>query len=516
MNRLSPGDRLGPYEVTAALGAGGMGEVYRARDTRLGRDVALKVLPAAVAADAERLARFTREAQVLAALNDAGIAAIFGLEESGEAKALVLELVEGPTLAERLTQGPLPLDEALEIAAAIAAALDAAHEHGIVHRDLKPANVKIRPDGVVKVLDFGLAKALDASSGFGMDATHSPTLTAQATRSGIILGTAAYMAPEQAKGKAVDRRADIWAFGVVLFEMLTGKRLFDGETPSEVLAAVILKEPDLTPLPDATPPYVRHLLTRCLERDPKRRLRDIGEARLALGSPVSLLASGPVPAAARTAVPDRRPFVWIVAALCAALAGGAAAMALWLLRPAPREVMRFDIQLPKGAELNLVNRPAVALSPDGSRLAYIASAEGVSRLYVRGRDQVEAHVVPGSEGAAGPVFSPDGRWIAFASDNQLRKSSIEGIGHRARPDGRRTRPRLDRFHVDPVLPGADRRAVPHRHERRRAPRGHASRRRGARAHAPLARGAAGRPHGSVHRRHSRQPGQLRRLEHRCR
>jgi serine/threonine-protein kinase len=419
--RLSPGDRLGPYEVLGALGAGGMGEVYRARDTRL------------------------REAQVLASLNDAGIAAIFGLEESGDTKALVLELVEGPTLAERIAQGPLPLEEALEIAAAIATALDAAHENGIVHRDLKPANVKIRPDGVVKVLDFGLAKALDASSGFGMDVAQSPTLTAQATRSGIILGTAAYMAPEQAKGKAVDRRADIWAFGVVLFEMLAGRRLFDGETPSEVLAAVILKEPDLSPLPDETPPHVRHLLARCLERDPRLRLRDIGEARLALRSPASLIASGvhAAPGTFETRVHPQRAagrgvLTWVLAGVCAALAGAAVSVVLWLLRPAPREVMRFDILLPKDAALNLVIRPAVSLSADGKSLAYIASAEGVSRLYVRRRDQSEAHVVPGSEGAANPVFSPDGRWIAFGSDNQLRKSSIEGsaIGLAPMIDGR--------------------------------------------------------------------------------
>jgi serine/threonine-protein kinase len=430
--RLSQGDRVGPYEVTGALGAGGMGEVYRARDTRLGRDVALKVLPAALAADAERLARFTREAQVLASLNDAGIAAIFGLEESGDTKALVLELVEGPTLAERIAQGPIPLDEALETAAAIATALDAAHEHGIVHRDLKPANVKIRPDGVVKVLDFGLAKALDASSGFGVDIAQSPTLTAQATRTGIILGTAAYMAPEQAKGKAVDRRADIWAFGVVLFEMLTGKRLFDGETPSEVLAAVILKEPDLTPLPDTTPPHVRHLLARCLERDPKKRLRDIGEAWLALRAPDNLVAvtSGGtrVPAAASAAAPEqaRGASRGLIAALALALAGALGVIAWLSLRVEPRPVARYDIQPPKQTSFSLVDRPGVALSPDGKTLAYVAVGEGVTRLYLRPRDQVEARAVPGSEGASNPVFSPDGRWIAFFSDNQLRKTSTDG------------------------------------------------------------------------------------------
>ncbi|HKQ96358.1 MAG TPA: protein kinase [Candidatus Polarisedimenticolia bacterium] len=446
--RLSSGAQVGPYEVVGPLGAGGMGEVYRARDARLGRDVALKVLPAILAADPERLARFTREAQVLASLNHAGIAAIYGLEESGDTKALVLELVEGPTLGERLTLGPLPLDEALSTAAAIAEALDAAHEHGIVHRDLKPANVKLRPDGVVKVLDFGLAKALDSTSGFGVDASLSPTLTAQATRSGIILGTAAYMAPEQAKGKTVDRRADIWAFGAVLFEMLTGKRLFDGETPSEVLAQVILKEPDLTALPETTPAHVRHLLARCLERDPKTRLRDIGEARLALLQPRSLVTSGGTLIAPASGIggglagagagsrPSSLPGVdaarrrsllpWVVGLLVVALITTMGPIVMRLARPAPRQVARYDIQVPKEIAFDLSNRPSVALNPGGTMLAFIGTQEGISRIYVRRRDEAEAHAVPGSEGASNPVFSPDGRWLAFTSDNRLKKSSIEG------------------------------------------------------------------------------------------
>jgi serine/threonine-protein kinase len=454
-SRLSPGDRVGPYEVIGPLGAGGMGEVYRARDARLGRDVALKVLPALLAADPERLARFTREAQVLAALNHAGIAAIYGLEETGDTKALVLELVEGPTLGDRLRQGAMPIDEALQTAGAIAEALDAAHEQGIVHRDLKPANIKIRTDGVVKVLDFGLAKALDSTSAFGSaDASMSPTITAQATRSGIILGTAAYMSPEQAKGKPVDRRADIWAFGAVLFEMLTGKRLFDGETPSEVLAQVILKEPDLAPLPAETPAYVRHLLSRCLERDSKTRLRDIGEARLALLQPRSLLTSGgslvaaaqgmagagasgagmsglgavtgAFPAVAAGPARGRGALPRILAGLLGALAGVLAVLG-WTSFNRPRPIVaRYEIQLPKDITFNQTNRPALAFSPDGSMLAYIATTGGVSRLYVRRRNESEARPVPGSEGASNPVFSPDGRWIAFTGDNQLKKSSIDG------------------------------------------------------------------------------------------
>src|SRR5215468_4343829 len=271
---LSPGTRLGPYEIHSALGAGGMGEVYRARDTQLGRDVALNILPESFASDPDRLARFKREAQVLASLNHANIATIHGLQETPGVLALILELIEGPTLADRIAQGAISLDEALPIAKQIAEALEAAHEQGIIHRDLKPANVKVRSDGVVKVLDFGLAKAFDPVGSNAGNATMSPTLSIHATQAGIILGTAAYMSPEQARGRAVDKRADIWAFGVVLWEMLTGKLLFRGKTTSDVLAAVIRDEPDLSRLPAK----VRPLLKRCLEKDPQKRLRDIGDA----------------------------------------------------------------------------------------------------------------------------------------------------------------------------------------------------------------------------------------------
>src|SRR5262245_37979250 len=288
---LAAGSKLGSYEILSPLGAGGMGEVYRARDSKLNRDVAIKVLPLAVAADSERLARFRREAQVLASLNHPHIAAIYGFEHSDGVEALVLELVEGETLAERIARGPVPVDEALEIARQIATALEAAHEKGIVHRDLKPANVKVDPAGRVKVLDFGLAKAF-ASDGSSPDVTSSPTLTAASTQAGVVIGTAAYMSPEQARGKSVDKRADIWAFGTVLYEMLTGRKAFGGETVSDTLAAILMKEPDWSRLAAETPASVRRVLRRCLDRDPKTRIHDIADARLELDEP--LPPSGPV------------------------------------------------------------------------------------------------------------------------------------------------------------------------------------------------------------------------------
>ena len=306
---LGPGTRIGSFEITSTLGAGGMGEVYRARDTRLHRDVAIKVLPDALASDVDRVARFTREAQTLAALNHPHIAQIYGVEDLGGRRALVMELVEGETLADRLASGALPLDEALPMARQIADALEVAHEAGIIHRDLKPANVKVRPDGTVKVLDFGLARSAGPTGSAGSRGAlvDSPTITSPAlTGAGIILGTAAYMSPEQAKGRPVDRRADIWAFACVLFEMLTGRTLFAAESVTETLARVIEREPDLSALPAATPPAVRALLIRCLQRDPRSRLRDIGEARLMLdgrspagAGPATLRLPGGVRPAAR-------------------------------------------------------------------------------------------------------------------------------------------------------------------------------------------------------------------------
>ena len=318
---LSPGTRIGPYEVTTKLGEGGMGEVYRARDTKLSRDVALKILPAAFATDPDRLARFKREALVLASLNHPNIASVYGFEDAEATHALVMELVEGDDLSTVIQRGALPVGEAIPIARQIADALEAAHESGVIHRDLKPGNIKVRQDGTVKVLDFGLAKAMSPeNSGASTDAMNSPTMTARATQLGMILGTAAYMAPEQAKGKPVDKRADIWAFGVVLYEMLTGRRAFEGEDVSTTLAAVLMKEPEWTALPADTPPALKTLIARCLERDPKARLRDIGEARLLLSDPERLREKPslePSPVQARPGPPS---LTWIAIGLAAGIA----------------------------------------------------------------------------------------------------------------------------------------------------------------------------------------------------
>ena len=416
---LSPGTRLGPYEITGPLGAGGMGEVYRARDSRLNRDVAIKTLPAAVAEDANRMARFQREAQVLAALSHPHIAAIYGLEESGGVRALVMELVEGPTLSERIAAGPMPLAEALALARQIGEALEAAHEKGIVHRDLKPANIKLTADNQVKVLDFGLAKAYDPEAASGGNLTHSPTLTLDATRAGVIMGTAGYMSPEQARGKPVDKRADIWAFGVVLLEMLTGKSIFEGETVSDTLAAVLRAEIDWRQLPADTPPKVRRLLARCLERDPKRRLRDIGDAWIEIDSP-----DGPA-AAAPPAVPPAKGLWWLPWA--AALVLGGTGIAWGLLHhppPPPRTPVHWTY-----TQKDFFLLPS--LSRDGTRLATTQVTGTQVSLSLRMMDQTEGKPIPGSEGMAYPEFSPDGQWIAAfsndtGSDTKLKKIPVTG------------------------------------------------------------------------------------------
>ncbi|MCY4660862.1 MAG: protein kinase [Acidobacteria bacterium] len=423
---LTPGTRIGAYDVTGPLGAGGMGEVYRARDTKLDRDVALKVLPEAFTADPDRLARFEREARVLASLNHPNIAQIHGLEETGGTRALVLELVEGPTLADRLAGGPIPLDEVLTIAWQIAFALQGAHEAGVVHRDLKPANIKVREDGTVKVLDFGLAKALDTSPATtpppAADPLQSPTLTASVTRmgGGLILGTPAYMSPEQAEGQPTDTRGDLWSFGVVLYEMLAGERLFAGETVAQVLARVIDRDLDLSVLPPTTPQPVRRLLARCLERDRRRRMRDAGEAISDLEAAVS--APGEPPSAlphedagaAPNAVPPSRWRPWVAgAAVGLALGGLAAATALWTLAPAPAPpvVRRLSLDLPS----RLARGSAFALSPDGSMLAYAGRDDNrrTRRLLIRRLDQATVQPLAGTEGAVDPFFSPDGAWIGF-------------------------------------------------------------------------------------------------------
>jgi Tol biopolymer transport system component len=423
------GQTISHYRVTAKIGAGGMGEVYRAADSRLGRDVALKVLPTAFAQDAERMARFQREAQVLASLNHPNIASIYGLEESGGVRALVMELVEGPTLAERIAAGPLPLDEALPIAKQIAEALEYAHEKGIIHRDLKPANVKITLDGKVKVLDFGLAKALSDEAS-AQDASHSPTLSMAATKAGIILGTAAYMSPEQAKGKSADRRADIWAFGVVLYEMLTGRQLYTGETVSEVLAHVITKDPTLEVLPAGTPARVRRLLERCLTREPKLRLQAIGEARITIeqiiAQPEEAIVSSILPVQPAAEPAWRRVLPWAVAGL-AIIAAGLTAWAPWRPAPAPALSTRWSVEIGAPASLVVDRGPSVILSPDGTRLAFLAVDDKQKRqIYVRNVDQLQATPLAGTEGARDPFFSPDGKWIAFFADGKLKKIAAQG------------------------------------------------------------------------------------------
>jgi serine/threonine-protein kinase len=419
---LAAGDRVGAHEILSSLGSGGMGEVYRARDTRLNRDVALKILPADFQRDPERLARFKREAQVLAALNHPNIAAIYGLEgqegrdgQDSFPLALVLELVEGPTLADRIAQGALPLDETLPIAKQIAEALEAAHEQGIIHRDLKPANIKIRSDGAVKVLDFGLAKAFEPAPTGGPEMTNSPTLSMQATFAGVILGTAAYMSPEQASGKPVDKRADIWSFGVVLWEMLTGASLFAAETISHTLADVLRAPIDVSQLPPHTPPAVRDLLRRCLDRDVRRRLRDIGEARVTIEQALADPA-GSANTAARPSTVIAVPWWRRAAPLLTSAVLAAAVSALVVLRigsPAPAPtVVRFTYVLPEGQQFAPADRHLVDVSPDGTQIVYVAN----QRLYRKTMWELEATPVTGSDsplGLVNPVFSEDGRSIAF-------------------------------------------------------------------------------------------------------
>ena len=408
--------------------------MFRARDARLNRDVALKVVPDSLSHDPDRFTRFTREAQTLAALNHPNIAHVHGFEESGGVRALVMELVEGEDLSERIARGAIPVEEVLPIAKQIAEALEAAHEQGIVHRDLKPANIKVRPDGTVKVLDFGLAKAMDparTSTATSMSLANSPTLTSPATMVGIILGTAAYMAPEQARGRTVDRRADIWAFGVVLYEMLTGRRPFDGEEISDVLAAVLRQDIEWDALPAATPQRLRRLLERCLDRDVKTRLRDIGEARIEIarieaGTPESVAI-----AATTTAAAPQSAWSRLLPWAAASLLGAALVVVLFLWapwRPPPQPSQR-TLRASIGADASLpVDRGAsVILSPNGTTLAFVAKPPGQrSALFVRKLNQLQATPLAGTDDAASPFFSPDGQWIAFFADGQLKKVSVTG------------------------------------------------------------------------------------------
>lgn len=400
---LAVGTRLGPYEILAPLGAGGMGEVYRARDPRMGREVAVKVA-------AERFSeRFSREVHAVAALNHPNICHLYDVGPN----YLVMELVDGLTLAERITSGAIPLEESLSIARQIAEALEAAHEKGIIHRDLKPTNIKITPDGAVKVLDFGLAKIAEQTSSVA-NPELSPTLTVQqATRAGVILGTAAYMSPEQARGKTVDKRADIWAFGVVLYEMLTGRRLFDGESVTDTLAAVLSKEPDW----NGVPVKARPLLRSCLEKDPKRRLRDIGDAW-------RLLGDAPLQIAAKSRLP------WAVAGSLAVVSIALGARLWHLTRPVeatPQPVVRLDLDLGPDIQLWSGEGPTVILAPDGIKLVFVSQApDGTRRLFVRPLDQPKAAQMPGTEGAYAPFFSPDGQWVGFFAHGKLKKTRIDG------------------------------------------------------------------------------------------
>ena len=415
---LSPGTRLGPYEVSAGIGVGGMGEVYRATDINLKRQVAIKVLPISVASDAERLARFQREAEVLAALNHPNIAAIYGLEKSDGTIALVMELVEGPTLADRIEQGAIPVDEALHIATQITEALEAAHEQGIIHRDLKPANIKVRPDGTVKVLDFGLAKATEPVVAMSGSVSMSPTLTTPAmTQAGTILGTAAYMSPEQAKGRPADKRSDLWSFGCVLFEMLTGARPFAGEDVADTLAAVLRGDPDWSAVPALTPPGVRRLLRLCLERDPKKRLQSAADARLRLTEETGAGSESTAPV---TPVAQGRERIWQAAAAVFALA--AVALGGYAFRqPAVTEApeQRTEIVTPPAPDPN-----SFAISPDGRQVVFVASGDGVPKLLVRSLAETIARPLPDTEGAVYPFWSPDARAIAFFAEGKLKRLDI--------------------------------------------------------------------------------------------
>ena len=422
---LTPGTRLGPYEIAAQIGEGGMGEVYQATDTTLSRQVAIKVLPESLAADAERIARFEREAKTLASLNHPNIAQIYGFEKSSGVHALVMELVEGPTLADRTAQGAIPMEEALPIAKQITEALEAAHEQWIIHRDLKPANIKVRADGTVKVLDFGLAKAMELTGAMSPEFSQSPTITTPAmTQAGMILGTAAYMSPEQAKGRAVDKRSDIWAFGAVLYEMLTGRRAFDAEDVSETLASVLMREPDWAALPATTPPTVTTVLRRCLQKDRQQRARDIGDVSLALEGAFETTASVRSEPTGVQAAP-RSKLPWAAVMGLVVIATG---VAVWGLRPSPvGRMARFEITLPASAPLEITNTlQDVAISPDGTRIVYTATAS--RHLFVRTLDQIEPVELVGVPGARNPFFSPDGTQVGFhlGGGNSLQRVSIQG------------------------------------------------------------------------------------------
>jgi serine/threonine protein kinase len=418
------GKTLVHYEITAEIGRGGMGEVYQAKDTKLGRDVAIKVLPEEFALDTDRVARFQREAKLLASLNHPNIAAIYGLEESEGIHFLVMELIEGDTLGDRIQSGPIPVEEVLKLALQMAEALEAAHEKGVIHRDLKPANIKVTPDGKVKILDFGLAKAYVGDQG-NVNLADSPTISVAATQQGVILGTAAYMSPEQARGKPVDKRADIWAFGCVLYEMLTGKSAFQGEDVSETLASVIKGDSNLSLLPANIHPRVREVITRCLQKEQKKRYGGIGEAQYeieqVLADPSGVFVQPSLIAKPKKKLQVGIPLVSAIAILCLIVAG----VAGWYMKPIePHRITRFSHELPEGQEFENLYERVLEVSPDGRQIVYRTN-EG---LYLRSVDQLDARFLPGTQGAQKPFFSPDGQWIGFLSttDNQLKKIPISG------------------------------------------------------------------------------------------
>jgi tRNA A-37 threonylcarbamoyl transferase component Bud32/Tol biopolymer transport system component len=428
---LQPGTTLGSYQIVSLLGAGGMGEVYRAIDTVLKRQIALKVLPPEVANDPERVARFQREAEVLASLNHPNIAHLYGIEKSNGTLALVMELVEGPTLADRIAKGPLPLDEAIPIAKQVAEALECAHEQGIIHRDLKPANIKVRDDGAVKVLDFGLAKAMEPSASGVVSAslTNSPTITSPALMTGVgmLVGTAAYMSPEQARGRSVDKRADIWAFGCVLLEMLTGTATFAGETLTDTIAAVMKSEPAWSKLPAGTPPAIRSMLRRCLQKDPAQRLQHIGDARIEIHDAITGLRDGIEAPAARTPTAHQTSALrWIVigATVLIVATGG------WVVSRAREHanddrVLRLEIDPPAGGRFVFgTNVGGIALSPDGRTAAYIATVGGETALWIRSLDNAGPTLVPGTTGAAYPFWSPDSKSVAFSAGGKLQRFDL--------------------------------------------------------------------------------------------
>jgi len=431
---LDAGTRLGLYEIVAPIGAGGMGEVYLASDPKLDRQVAIKVLPETMMRDAERVARFEREAKLLASLNHPNIAAVYGFDESNGTRFLVMEYVEGVTLGQQLSDGALLIEETLQTAKHIAEALEAAHEKGIIHRDLKPGNVMVRPDGVVKVLDFGLARAMapdSTASGSAHDSptvtAHSPTITNDFTRPGVVLGTAAYMSPEQARGRVLDKRSDIWSFGIILFECLTGETLFRGETAADSMGAIMHKEPDWSLLPQNTPPTVQLLLRRCLTKDRKRRLHDVADARIELENAIvdPTSSSLGVAAAALDLPAKRRTPLWIAAAVIATAAVGVAAG--WWLRPeSPAPVVRLAVPLP--ADYELAPDPYPVLSPDGRTALFRVQNQSKNETswVVRAMNQPEVRPLPEMDGAERPFFSPDGKWVAFAQNEKLKKLALAG------------------------------------------------------------------------------------------